>query len=153
MWEMRVRSLGWEDPLEKEITTHSSILAWEILWTEEPGGLQSMGSQSVGHDWSSWAQHSMFYETQQNTIPDCNLLSPVTLLVRGNPHITGIQFCVLRRNPSFQNRAKSRKAIPLNKHEFHKFVAPSHSMTIFLIVWPSYIIIRICKILWILNSS
>ena len=36
---------GWEDPLEKEVTTHSSILAWEILWTEEPGGLQSMGSQ------------------------------------------------------------------------------------------------------------
>ena len=39
--EMQVRSLGWEDPLEKEIATHSSILAWEIPWTEEPGGLQS----------------------------------------------------------------------------------------------------------------
>ena len=42
--ETRVRSLGWEDPLEKGMATHSSILAWEILWTEEPGGLQSMGS-------------------------------------------------------------------------------------------------------------
>ena len=41
---------GWEDPLEKEIATYSSILAWEIPWTEEPGGLQSMGSQRVGHD-------------------------------------------------------------------------------------------------------
>ena len=40
-----VRSLSWEDPLEKELATHSSILAWEIPWTEEPGGLQSMGSQ------------------------------------------------------------------------------------------------------------
>ena len=40
-----VRSLGWEDPLEEEMTTHSNILAWEIPWTEEPGGLQSMGSQ------------------------------------------------------------------------------------------------------------
>ena len=41
-----VRSLGWEDPLEKGMATHSSILAWRIQWTEEPGGLQSMGSQS-----------------------------------------------------------------------------------------------------------
>ena len=44
--ETQVRSLGWEDPLEKEMATHSSILAWKIPWTEEPGGLQSMGSQS-----------------------------------------------------------------------------------------------------------
>ena len=49
--ETQVRSLGREDPLEKEMATHSSILAWEISWTEEPGGLQSMvGSQRVGHD-------------------------------------------------------------------------------------------------------
>ena len=46
-----VQSLGWEDPLEKEMATHSGILSWEILWTEEPSGLQSMGSQRVGHDW------------------------------------------------------------------------------------------------------
>ena len=45
-----VRSLGREDPLEKEMATHSSILAWRIPWAEEPGGLQSMGSQRVGHD-------------------------------------------------------------------------------------------------------
>ena len=50
MQEMAVPSLGQEDPLEKEMTTHSSILAWRIPWTEEPGGLQSMGSQSVEHD-------------------------------------------------------------------------------------------------------
>ena len=50
MWETWVRSLGWEDPLEKEIATHSSILAWRIPWTEEPCGLQSTGSQRVGHD-------------------------------------------------------------------------------------------------------
>ena len=48
--EMHVLSLGQEDPLEKEIATHSSILAWEIPWTEKPGGLQSMGLQRVGHD-------------------------------------------------------------------------------------------------------
>ena len=50
MQETRVQSLGWEDLLEKEMATHSSILAWKIPWTEEPGGLQSKGSQSVGHD-------------------------------------------------------------------------------------------------------
>ena len=50
MQETRVRFLGWEDPLEKEMATHSSILAWRIPWTEEPGGLQSTGSQRVGHD-------------------------------------------------------------------------------------------------------
>ena len=50
MWETQVRSLGGEDPLEKEMATHSSTLAWKIPWTEEPGRLQSMGSQRVGHD-------------------------------------------------------------------------------------------------------
>ena len=45
-----VQSLCWEDPLEKEMATHSSILAWEVPWMEEPGSLQSMGSQRVGHD-------------------------------------------------------------------------------------------------------
>ena len=50
MLEIRVRSLGWEDPLEKGMATHSSILAWRIPWKEEPGRLQSMGSQRVGHD-------------------------------------------------------------------------------------------------------
>ena len=50
MWETRVQSLGWEDPLEKEMATHSSTVAWKIPWTEEPGGLQSMGSQRVRHN-------------------------------------------------------------------------------------------------------
>ena len=50
MWEIRVQSLGLENPLEKEIATHSSILAWEIPWAEKPGGLQFIWSQTVGHD-------------------------------------------------------------------------------------------------------
>ena len=50
MRETWIQSLGQEDPLEKEIATHSSILAWEIPWTEERGGLQSMGSQRVGYN-------------------------------------------------------------------------------------------------------
>ena len=52
MQEMWVRSLSQEDPLEEEMATHSSILAWEIPWTEEPGGLQSMVLQRVRHDWA-----------------------------------------------------------------------------------------------------
>ena len=50
MWETWVQSLGQEDLLEKEMATYSSILAWRIPWTEKPGGLQSKGSQRVGHD-------------------------------------------------------------------------------------------------------
>ena len=50
MQETRVRPLGWEDPLEKEMATHSSTLAWRNPWMEEPGGLQSMGPQRVGHN-------------------------------------------------------------------------------------------------------
>ena len=53
MRETQVRSLGWKDRLEKEMATHSSTLAWKIPWTEEPGRLQSMGSQRVGHDWAT----------------------------------------------------------------------------------------------------
>ena len=53
MWETQVRSLGWEDPLEKEMATHSGILACRTPWSEEPGGLQSMGSQTVWHDWAT----------------------------------------------------------------------------------------------------
>ena len=50
MWETQVQSLGQEDPLEKGIATHSGIIAWRIPWTEEPGRLQAMGSQRVGHN-------------------------------------------------------------------------------------------------------
>ena len=60
--EAWVQSRGWEDLLEKGMATHSSILSWRIPWTEEPGGLQSIGLQRVGLDWSDWAhRHSVFY--------------------------------------------------------------------------------------------
>ena len=57
----QVQTLGQEDPLEKEMTTHLSIFAWEILWTEEPGGLQSMGLQKVGYD--QLTEHTLFFIT------------------------------------------------------------------------------------------
>ena len=62
MRETWVRSLGQEDPLEKEMATHSSILAWRIPWTEEPGRLQSTGSQRVGHDWATSPSPSLYEE-------------------------------------------------------------------------------------------
>ena len=55
--EMRVRSLGQEDPLEEAMATHSSILAWGILWTEEPGGLQSLGLQRIGNNCATKHHH------------------------------------------------------------------------------------------------
>ena len=74
--ETQVRSLGWEDPLEKEMATHSSTLAWKIPWTEERGRLQSMGSKRVRHDWAttlsltedSW---SLIFATLFNLFPCC----------------------------------------------------------------------------------
>ena len=56
--EIRIQSLGWEDPLEKEMETHSSIVAWRFPWREEPGRLQSTGSQRVGYDWLVNTQRS-----------------------------------------------------------------------------------------------
>ena len=56
-----VQSLGREDPLEKGMATNSGILVWRIPWTEEPGGLQSTGSQRVRHDWGDWAQHTAHF--------------------------------------------------------------------------------------------
>ena len=64
MWETWVRSLGWEDPLEKEMATHSSTLAWKIPWTEEPGKLQSMGSQRVGHNCATSLTQLLHYPDQ-----------------------------------------------------------------------------------------
>ena len=58
--ETQVRSLGQDDPLEKKMATHSSILAWEIPWTEEPGGLQSMGSQKFRHNLATKQQQQYF---------------------------------------------------------------------------------------------
>jgi len=69
MQETWVRSLGREDPLEKGMATHSSILAWKMSWTEEPGGLESMESQRVGHDRVSTHKHECL----------------ITIFLKGNP--------------------------------------------------------------------
>ena len=74
MQEIQVRALGQEDPLEKAMAAHSSILAWRIPWTEEHGGLQSIESQSISHDWNDFSMHTgikfgylfLFIETNMN---------------------------------------------------------------------------------------
>ena len=77
MWESWVWALGWEDPLEKEMAIHSSTVAWKIPWTEEPGTLQSMGLQRVGHDWEwlhfRWrkSRRLFFLETYPKRIDSC----------------------------------------------------------------------------------
>ena len=70
MQEMWVQSLDQEDPLEEEMATHSSIFVWEIPWTEEPGGLQSMGLQRVGHDLTTKQKQSIFKPQQKIKTPD-----------------------------------------------------------------------------------
>ena len=86
MQETWVRSLGQEDPLDKEMATHSSTLAWKIPWTEEPGRLQSMGSQRVGHDWAT----SLSLFTWKFPLPPTLFLCQFALL------------CVERKAPDLQ---------------------------------------------------
>ena len=86
MQEMQVRSLGGEDPLEKEMATHSSILAWRILWTEEPGGLQSKGLQRVGHDWAtslslSLSHHEMWRDWERVKMAQLCLLFVISYIM------------------------------------------------------------------------
>ena len=81
--EMEVQSLGQEDPLEKEMATHSSIFAWEIPRTEEPGGLQSMGSQRVGHNLATKQQ-------QDPVQPKTNTVSGLLLPESHQAHLPGV---------------------------------------------------------------
>ena len=69
MWESWVLSLGQEDPLEKEMPTHSSILAWKIPWMEEFGRLQAIGLQRVGHDWATSLTHSLIHSLTLCHVP------------------------------------------------------------------------------------
>ena len=116
MPETQVRSLGREDPLEKEMAAHSSILAWRIPWMEEPGWLQSTGSQRVGHDWatslSQWSFLTRLYR-------DC--VSSVAIPAAFSPGRFDLQ---LPKSPSLQGPRASREAVsfshsPWPKHLHH----------------------------------
>ena len=88
MRETWVWSLGQEDPLEKGMATHSSILAWEIPWTEGPGGLQSMGSQRVGDD---WATNSFTFIVMYILLCCCS----VTHMINGIHYVSGIYTTII----------------------------------------------------------
>ena len=80
MQETWIQSLGQEDLLEKEMATHSSILAWKILWTEEPGRLQSMEFQRVGHNLTTWLNNNSYLGEEWKW---CSLRKPKVLNIRG----------------------------------------------------------------------
>ena len=102
MQETWVWSLGQEDPQEEGMTTHSSILAWRIPWTEEPGGLQSMGSQRVGHDWAT--KHStLILNILPNSFPPSLLVS----LPPTDPTPIGFCLCLFLHQSNLQARLDS----------------------------------------------
>ena len=80
MLEIWFRSLGWEEPLEKAMATHSSSLAWKIPWTEEPGGLQSMGLQRVRHDFTTTLLETPWTAAHQASLSITNSLSLLKLM-------------------------------------------------------------------------
>ena len=101
MRETRVQSLGQEDPLEKEIATDSSTLAWKIPWTEDPGRLQSVGSQRVGHDWAT---------SLHCTLPLYLCMSTLMVLVVKTTNTLGIIYTGRLSVPT-RNHPKSSKQI------------------------------------------
>ena len=123
MRETWVRSLGWEYPLEKEMATHSSTLAWRILWTEEPGGLQSMGSQSVGHDWVTSLLHFFFTEISIRQWWYWHLVFINLWNIEMNFWaISILYFYSLKRKP--RKSCYFRKILPRNRNSWNSFEFP-----------------------------
>ena len=109
MRETWVRPLGWEDPLEKEMATHSSILAWRIPWTEEPGRLQSMGSQRVGYDFT-FTFPSLSVSCLCENLPSCfigYLLGVPSFLESEGPPTSG-GGCTANQDPSWGSSSHSQ---------------------------------------------
>ena len=109
MWETWIWSLGLEEPVEKEMATHSSILAWIIPWTEEPGRLQSMGSQGVGHNWATniyiyavwgcycpWIWDTIHLTMTRDTYLTATICLPILHIKWGNPSIKCNKFFLAR---------------------------------------------------------
>ena len=100
IWDTWVQSLGWEDPLDEGMTTHSSILAWRIPWTAESARLRGHTSQSTGHDWSNWA-HYRNWKLKENMLQRqlqfSNIHSPLPYVYQFHiysiPNLTTIYDC------------------------------------------------------------
>ena len=120
---MQVQSLGWEDPLEKGMATHSIILAWRIPWTEEPGGLQSTGSQRVKHDrdWAANQNHGPLPDPRDireqkwtldlHASSGCNIISsPVNSL----PHTIGMKIKEMKIRKILVKQCVANSERPIN---------------------------------------
>ena len=146
MQENQIQPLSWDDPLEKEMATHSSILAWRIPWTEEPGGLLFMGSQRVGHDWATNTNniltfksalkfefllnyfHSTFILFSISTLSPSMILSPIDLFVytlsgrKGEVWLISLTFQIVTSGDRFSflsswvNHGSSVKLSPLSPY-------------------------------------
>ena len=143
MRETRVRPLGWEDPLEKEMATHSSTVAWKIPWTEEPSRLQSMGSQRVRHDWATSLSFILpVSETSQ-------LLKSLDTMSWEGRSIVSVAFLPLMQNlhaiTGEINKSKPRDFLPSKWPDCLKSVMKSKERQ-----WNSYILDRTEEI-WQLN--
>ena len=108
MQEMQVQPLGLEDPLQEGIAAYSSILAWKIPWTEEPGRLQSMGSQRVGHDWETKHRTGHCYMSLGRSLPffepeSCSVLSDFLWFMEYTVH--SIQFNSIHSNWTIQSNS------------------------------------------------
>ena len=119
--DTQVPSLSWEDPLEKEMATYSSILAWRIPWTEEPGGLQSMGSQRIRHDWAT--ETSTFKRRQHDSCCTAFTLMETeslcsTLFRRIKHSYTYCKKLFKKRRDSKQNKREGERKI--QKDYLHK---------------------------------
>ena len=109
MWEMWVWSLGQENPLAEGMATHSSILAWRIPWTEEPGGLQSMWSQRVRHDWSDLAGMHLEDTGIFLSLPSTKSLTYIFISFDPHNHLLG-SLCMPRKLRSGRQHAQGKVA-------------------------------------------
>ena len=119
---MQVQSLGWEDPLEEGRATHSSVLVWRVPWTEEPGGLQSMGSKRVGYHWSDLAAAA--------AVSHFNTHMPFPQLLLGKVEVD--KYNPLRR-PSRNRHSHTRERVCFNvtvnsTQQFHKLLLSTCSL-------------------------
>ena len=138
MQETWVRSLGEEDPLEKEMATHSSTLAWKIPWMEKPCRLQSMGSQRVGHEWAislslffyvfTWLDHLFFLVLNNILFSECTSLLTHT---PAKEHLGCFYFIVLCADIEgffyklkiYSNPESSKSVVPFFQQHFSHFVS------------------------------
>ena len=125
MRETQVWSLGQEDPLEKEMATHSSTLAWKIPWTEEPCRLQSMGSQRVRHDWATSLTHSLQSFNQCATVYSF-FTTPASRALQHQPPGRSSDRCSMKSlyswvlHPSYALKKKKKERKPTEERVQHK---------------------------------